>query len=107
VRAIRLLPEYGACPIWLYDATGDLLANDLPPELKAVPEIVAQVGQIQDIFNSLYRDDPHVFEWIGFTNPEDREKYVALVRSAIALIKSTVGDRYDFRDDSDLDQFYR
>jgi hypothetical protein len=83
------------------------VANDLPPELKAIPETVTQVDQIQGIFNSLHQDDPHVFEWIGFTNSEDRDKYAALAHSAIATIKAAIDYRYDFRDDSHLGRLYR
>lgn len=94
MNKIKMFLEYQCFPMWVYNANGELVENDLVEELKNDIEIDHMFVEIQSIYDGLYEDDAMNFEYIGFASEIEKEAFIQKVENAISLVKERVGDKY-------------
>jgi hypothetical protein len=78
----------------LYDDNDILIANDLPDNFKSA-EIVQILTSIEGQYDSLFRDDPKVFEYVGFASAAAKKEFMDLLDKAVKLLKEKVGNDYE------------
>ena len=63
-------------PLWLYEADGTFIDNEIPESLRANKELMNALDSIQDQFDALYTHEPYTYPYIGFANPEAKERFI-------------------------------
>ena len=104
MRTIRFMPDHAAYPLWFYDDSGNLTFDWTPKELTDYPEILANLDEIEAIYNSLFINNEHEFGWKGFDTEEERAEYKALVRITLTLLREKLGDKYKIIDHTHLEE---
>lgn len=94
MNTLKYSLEYHCYPIWNYDASGNLIDNDLPDELREDKELDSILLKIQDSFDNLYVDTPKEFSSHGFPSENDRKDFISLLLSSLSLIQHRYGANY-------------
>lgn len=81
--------------MWIYNSYGEIIANDLAPELKEYPAIDQLLEDIQAKFDSLYLDTPIEFAYIGFANESEKQHFDHLVQTAVEQIVRVLKEKYE------------
>lgn len=74
MKYIRLLIEYGAYPIWIYEKNEDEEFVDdtkIPDEWADNLSLFNLCNEIQNEFNSLFIDNINEFKYVGFKSLHD------------------------------------
>ena len=96
--------DYQCFPMWIYSEGGELIDNDLIPELQGNRKIERLLTAIQDQFNSLFLDTETEFSYVGFSNIKDREDFKNQVNLLIELIQPVIETQYQFENLIDVDK---
>ncbi len=83
---IKISLEYHCYPVWLYNANGILIANDLPNELKRDKELDEIFIKIQTIYDNLFIDNSYEFKYIGFSDNELKKQFSKDIDNAIETL---------------------
>jgi hypothetical protein len=102
MKKIRLMLEYKAYPIWIYDEDGFVDDNALPEQWKNSLELVNSTEEIQSIFDSLYMDTVNEFKYIGFLDKEQRIVFIEKINYFIKLVKEINNDEFIIQNDIDI-----
>lgn len=94
MNTLKYSLEYHCYPIWNYDASGALVDNDLPDELRSDNELDSLLLKIQDLFDSLYVDTPKEFVFYGFQTERDRQEFLSLLFASVSIIQQRYGSNY-------------
>ena len=94
MNRIRFMLEYNSSPIWIYQ-DNELLDNGLPEEFASDAELVALIAKITETFDSLFENTSISFEYKGFPNNLEKNKFVSMVEQGIILLKNKMGNKYD------------
>ena len=94
MNTLKYSLEYRCYPIWNYDASGELVDNDLPDELRNDEELDSLFLKIQKIFDSLFTDTPKEFSAHGFSTEENRQNFISLLFSSVELLTRRYGAKY-------------
>ncbi len=97
---IRLLIEYGAYPVWLYDSDG-VIDTDLPDDWKDDIYLCSSLDKIQDIYDSLFINNEKEFCFIGFTNEQKKDEYVNMINDLLDYIYKKNNNQYHIVNDID------
>jgi hypothetical protein len=101
VKKVRFLIEYGCFPLWpAEESTGFFYGPGAPVEVKARPELMSDLEQIEDIWNSLFIDNEIEFRWKGFDSEDDKQAFVMLVRETVRKLHEALDGKYIILDDS-------
>ena len=95
MNKIILELDYRCYPMWIYNADGGVVDNDLVPELKEYSNIDQLLENIQSKFDSLYRDTSSEFTYVGFANEDERQHFNQLVKTAEEQISYALKGRYE------------
>ena len=90
LKYIRVFPEYGAYPVWLYDEDGDVIDTLLPEELRSDTFLDSLFDDLQERYNALFVDNKREFSFRGFSSEEERDKYIQDWNKAVTLLKERV-----------------
>ena len=88
------MPEYHCSPVWLYDESGELLANDLPDDLNN-GELSDLIKEVAHEYDSLYEDNEVVFEYCGFQNEISKQLFFSKVHRAIDILNRKAMGLYE------------
>ena len=99
VKYIRLLLEYGAYPVWLYDYEGGVIDTLLPEELRDNDELNLMFDDIQDRYNALFIANEHEFSYKGFASLEQKEQFLNDLNIARDKFVSACEGKYDIIND--------
>ena len=94
MKKLRLLLEYKCFPVWLYDENGNLVDNDSPVELKSNMELDDRLTKMQAEYDGLYEDSETQFEYVGFTDTEQKRAFEDEIEQVYRKIKELVGESY-------------
>ncbi|MDR2975545.1 MAG: hypothetical protein LBV00_12715 [Propionibacteriaceae bacterium] len=76
LKKVRFLIEYGCYPLWpAEESTGFFYGPGAPVEVKARPELMADLEQTEDIWNSLYIDNEIELGWKGFGSEGEEQAF--------------------------------
>ena len=75
MNSLRLLLEYKAFPIWIYDEEGLVIDTILPSEWKEYYELSNALDKIQAIYDSLFLDTKEEFKFVGFKSSAEKESF--------------------------------
>ena len=92
MKKIKISFEYHCYPIWVYDENGFLLSNDLPEPLQNNKGLAELCQSLQSQFDSLYRDDGKVFEYVGFENEEQYRRFQEQAAALRELLETAWGE---------------
>ncbi|MBQ3424531.1 MAG: hypothetical protein IJH38_04955 [Clostridia bacterium] len=90
LKKIRVLLDYGAYPVWLYDENGDLIDTLLPLELRSDRNLDNRFDDLQQRYEALFINNTHEFTYIGFKSTEECQSYVNDWRAAVAELRAKV-----------------
>ena len=99
IKYIRLLLEWGAYPVWLYDDEGGVIDTVLPEELKDNTELEAMFDDLQDRYDALFISDEHEFSYKGFASQEEKERFLKDLDIARDKFISACEGKYDIVND--------
>ena len=99
ISYIRLLLDYGAYPVFLYDDEGCVIDTDLPPEWRDDGELVAAFDAVDELYVSFFIDDEHEFSYVGPRDEETKQRFIALVERAVSLLETKNAGKYTIIDD--------
>lgn len=94
MNTLRISLEYSCYPVWIIDSHGDVIDNDLPPEIRRNQDLDDMFVKIQGMFDSCFVDTPKEFTAKGFRSNEDKALLLALVQSAEEMLRHEAGDVY-------------
>lgn len=104
MKKIKFLLEYQCLPIWLYNENGELLENGLSQLYKNEfgENICLRIKGLQNKFDKLFEDNESHFQYLGFKNEIERQKFICEAEEIIKLIKSKASKRFIFEIATDL-----
>jgi|GEM_PF-579093 len=91
---LRIDLKYGCYPVWFYDDSGRFVLNDLPLELAGERDIEELFCEIRDIYDDLFQVSGEGSVYMGFGGEEEKKRFLALVDSAVNLIRMRTADLY-------------
>ena len=99
VERIILMPEYGCYPVWLIDEHGSIIDTRLPDELRADTELDARFNEIADRYEALFINNEREFSYVGFSSPEEKDRFLQDWRALVDEITRKTEGRYEIVDD--------
>ncbi len=99
MNSLRLLLEYKAYPIWIYDEEGLVIDTVVPPEWEDDTELMNALDKIQTIYDSLFLDTRTEFKYIGFNSCVERDAFISLLSNTIPLIYQKNNGKYFIQND--------
>ena len=96
---LRLMPEYECYPVWLYDEHGCIVDQRLPDELRSDTELDARFNEIADRYEALFINNEREFSYVGFSSPEEKERFLRDWHVLVEEITRKTGGRYEIVDD--------
>ena len=101
MKTIKLSLEYGAWPLWLLDEEGQVIDTAMPEEWADQKELESILNELQRLYESQFIDDGKVFDWSGFQNKDDEERFNALLAEVRQAIPPIVPKGWKFVDGTD------
>ena len=98
ISRIRLLLDYGAYPVFLYDDEGAVIDTALPPEWQDDGELAAAFDALDELYTSFFIDNEYEFSYIDPRDSETRAIFIALAERAVALIMAKNAGKYPIED---------
>ena len=100
MKKLRLLLEYGAYPIWIYDIEECcVIDTKMPDEWENDIELNDDFIEIQNIYNSLFVNNEKEFLFIGFRSEEERESFKRKVDAAVKKLYEKNNGVYQISND--------
>lgn len=93
-KEIRFMLEYECYPIWIYDENGNLIDNDLVPEIKKDDKLVAMLEELQNEFENLYINNCKEFKYVGFPSENAKQKFAEKVQQIYCSLCKLLDDKY-------------
>ncbi len=104
--SLRLLIEYGAYPLWIYDEKdGGVIDTVLPDEWADDVELSDMLDSIQEQYEALFINNEKEFSFVGFKNRESEAAFVKLVSEAVKRVIEKNNGKYVLRNDIDAKFF--
>jgi hypothetical protein len=94
IHKIRLLLEYNAYCIWLYDENDEIIANDNPPEWEKDQELTDAFMAVSDIYDSFFIDNEKVFEYIGCKDAKTFKTLESAIEKAMQILMKLNNNKY-------------
>jgi len=94
MNTLKYSLEYHCYPIWNYDAEGNLIDNDLPDELRTDQELDSLLLKVQEIFDSLFVDNPKEFSSHGFHTESERQDFLETLLLSAEILRKRYGESY-------------
>jgi len=94
MKTIKIKFEYGCFPVWVYNTSGQLMDNDLPPHLMDDIELGATFTHLQEIYDALFINDDEKFQYTGFPSAEASVLFKNELSQAIDLLKQKAAHEY-------------
>jgi len=105
MNTLKYSLEYHCYPIWNYDASGELIDNDLPDELRNDQELDSLLLQVQEIYDSLFVDTPNEFSSHGFRTETERQNFLSTLFLSVEILRKRYGENYLIECKYDADSF--
>ncbi len=102
---IRLLIEWGAYPVWLYDENDGVIDTDLPDEWKNDSYLYETLDKIQYTYDSLFVNDGKEFAFVGFADKQSMNDYMKIIDEIVKYIYEKNDNVYHIVNDID-DRFF-
>ena len=99
ISTIRLMIEYGAYPVRLYDDECCFVGMTLPPECRKNSELKEMFDGLQDRYDALFIEDGHECDYIGFATQEEEQAFYRDLDWAKNELKRLCADKYVIEDD--------
>lgn len=99
MNSIRLLLEYKAFPVWIYDEEGLVIDTCLPSEWEDDSELKGIWQQVIDAYDSLFIDNKEEFKFVGFDSQDSKESFIALVDTARNMLTVKNNGKYSIKDE--------
>lgn len=99
MKTIRLLLEYGAYPVWIYDEDNCVIDTALPEEWENDVELDNALTEIQSIYDSLFINNEKEFLFAGFKSEKERENFDRKVEIAVAMLYEKNNGLYQITND--------
>ena len=99
MNSIRLLLEYKAFPVWIYDEEGLVIDTCLPLEWQDDTELESIWQQVIDIYDSLFIDTNVEFKFVGFESQDAKDGFIKLVNQARSMLEKKNNGKYVITDD--------
>ena len=96
---LRLMPEYGCYPVWLYDEHNWIVDTRLPDELSGDAELDAGFNEIADRYEALFINNEREFSYVGFSSEAEKERFLRDWKALVEEITRKTGGRYEIVDD--------
>ena len=96
---LRLMPEYGCYPVWLIDEHGCIVDTRLPDELRTDTELDAGFNEIADRYEALFINNEREFSYMGFSSPEEKNRFLRDWNALVEEITRKMGGRYEIVND--------
>lgn len=93
-QEVRLMLEYECYPIWIYDAHGGFIDNDLVDEIKQDDTLTAMLEELQEQFDSLYQNTKQEFRYRGFSSEEERQAFAKKVQQTYERLYTLLDGKY-------------
>ena len=93
-KEIRLMLDYECYPIWIYDANGDFIENDLIAEIEKEDKLVVMLEELQNEFENLYLNNHEEFKYIGFSSENDKQGFAKKVQQVYYSLCNLLDDKY-------------
>ncbi len=105
MKKIRIMLDYCAYPIWVYDEDRHLLnfkpnGFALPDELDDT-ETRQLCDDIQDTYEALFTNNKTEFSYKGFSNREEELIFMDKLERLLNIVMERAGDRYIIVNDID------
>ncbi|MBQ3692358.1 MAG: hypothetical protein II931_03450 [Clostridia bacterium] len=108
MRVIKIKPEYGCFPIWLYDEDGLFIDNRLPHKnVQNRHAVKAAFVKVQEAYEKLFVNNDSEFSYIGFSSEEQKAQFTEQFNSAAELLSKAVGDKYIIVNAVDLEKMQK
>ena len=104
---LRLLIEYGAYPIWIYDEDGGVIDTDVPEEWQDDKILCDMLDSIQEQYESLFINTEKEFSFVGFKSRAKADDFMSLLKKAIDYIILKNNGKYELKNSIDKDFFSR
>lgn len=91
---IRLMLDYECYPIWIYDANGGFIDNDLIAEIEKNDKLVVMLEELQNEYESLYLNNHEEFKYIGFSSDNDKQRFAEKVQQVYCSLCNLLDDKY-------------
>lgn len=102
---IELMLDYQAYPVWVKEEGDDFASPGAPKKGHASEEFLNLCDDIQKRYdNDLFIDNEKVFEFVGFKDKGESEKFIADLKRLVALSKELywedykIVDKFDYKD---------
>ena len=101
IAKVRLLLDYGADLVWIYDENDVLIDNALPPEWRDDEELDDARMAVMDMYESFFINNKHEFVYVGPKDEEARRRFRSLAERAVAMVEERSTGRYAVQNDID------
>lgn len=93
IKKIRVMPDYGCYPVWLYGEDGLVIDTLMPEELRSsAPQ--ARFDNLQARYEALFVNTEKEFSYKGFGSSEAKERFLADWQSAYDELERALEGRY-------------
>lgn len=93
MKKIIIKFDYRCFPIWIYEGN-DLVDNDLPSELLDDKMLDETLVKLQEEYDNLFTDNNFLFEFRGFSDKKQEEKFILKVSEVEQELFLKLGDKY-------------
>lgn len=94
MNKIKIDLEYKCFPVWIYNENNELITNDLPEFLIGDELIDPLFVNIQQIYDSLFKDTNQSFEFRGFSKNNEKESFINQIYFAYNKLKEKIFDKF-------------
>lgn len=94
MKTIRIILDYGAYPVWIYNEKDEFISNAMPEDVKDYDNLDKIFKEIEEEYESLFLNNQIEFDYIGFENEADKEVFINKINKAVESLKENVGPEY-------------
>ena len=93
LKKIRVMPDYGCYPVWLYDEDGLVIDTLMPEELRGT-ELDSKFEDLQARYDALFINTEKEFSYSGFNSSEEKERFLTDWQAAYDELEQAIDGRY-------------
>lgn len=94
MRTLVLRLEYGCFPLWIYNDNGELISNDMVPEIQDYVEIENELMNIQSEYDKHFINNEVEFKYNKMDEGQDKVCYLKKVEELFTKLKEILQDKY-------------